>query len=87
MYFIAFDAYHRGGAEATAFLSVFAYDDYLRDYIRHNLKRLDTVWLKGTLKYKPCMDDKGKRRYKGYIKADSITKVIPMLPSQTKDSA
>lgn len=62
----------------TAFLSVFAYGDYAKEYVRQNLNRLDHVRVTGPLGYKATMDDKGRRKYIGYIRADRICKIIPL---------
>lgn len=68
---------------ADAFVSVFAHDDYLNEYVRHNLKKTDRVTVRGQLKYKPTMDDTGKKRHSGYILAYVISKNISLLPKMS----
>lgn len=62
----------------TDFMSVFVYNDVLRNIVRHQFKRLDRVRVEGTLKYKTCIDENGKKRFKGHIEATKIAKLIPL---------
>lgn len=62
----------------TDFLTVFVYDDMLRNIVRNNFKRLDRVRVEGALKYKSCIDNRGKRQYKGYIEANKIAKLTTL---------
>lgn len=74
-----------GTSDGTALLSVFVYDDYLKEYVRHNLKRSDCVWVKGPIKYKTVQDDQGKKRYTGYIRAESVCKIVPLIEHRTNN--
>lgn len=64
--------------EQTDFISVFVYDDTLRNIVRNQLKRLDRVRVEGVLKYKACIDDTGKKQYQGYILANRIAKLMKL---------
>lgn len=60
----------------TDFLPVFVYDKHLREIVQSQLKRLDRVRVEGMLKYKVDADSFGKKRYRGYILATCIAKMI-----------
>lgn len=62
--------------EQTDFIQVFAYNETLRNILKTQLKRLDRVRVEGVLKHKSCVDNTGKRQYKGYIEAHKIAKLI-----------
>lgn len=64
--------------DRTDFVSVFVYNETLCNIVRNQLKRLDRVRIEGVLKYKACVDDTGKKRYKGFVVATKISKVIPL---------
>lgn len=66
--------------EETDFIPVFAYNESLRNIIRTQLKRLDRVRVEGFLKYKTCVDNKGKKQYKCYIEANKIAKLLTFRP-------
>ncbi|XP_055305507.1 uncharacterized protein LOC129570105 [Sitodiplosis mosellana] len=66
--------------EQTDFITVFAYNESLRNIVRTQLKRLDRVRVEGTLKYKACIDSAGKKQYKCYIEANKIAKLITLRP-------
>lgn len=59
-------------------MPVFVYNDTLRNIVRNQLKRLDRVRIEGVLKYKACIDDMGKKQYKGYILANRIAKLMKL---------
>lgn len=64
--------------ERTDFIPVFVYNETLRNIVRNQLQRLDRVRIDGQLKYKACLDEKGKKQYKGYILANRIAKLIKL---------
>lgn len=64
--------------DRTDFITVFVYNEPLRNIVRNQLQRLDRVRVEGVLKYKACIDESGKKRYKGYVNATKIAKVISL---------
>lgn len=62
--------------ERTDFLPVFVYDKDLREIVQSQLKRLNRVRVEGIIKYKVDADHLGKKRYRGYILATRIAKMI-----------
>lgn len=58
------------------FISIFVYDNDLRQYIRKHLKSLDFVRVEGTLQYKSKLSNEGKYEQEGYIVANKINKVV-----------
>lgn len=72
-------SHYSDGNEGTIFLSVFAQNEELREYVRNNLQRLDYVQVKGALQYKTFVDQKGKKQFAGSINAESITRSMRLL--------
>lgn len=64
--------------DRTDFVSVFVYNQSLRNIVRNQLRRLDRVRIEGVLKHKVCIDETGKKQYKGYIEATKIAKVTSL---------
>lgn len=58
------------------FISIFVYNNDLRQYVRNNLKRLDFVRVEGMLKNKPKLTNDGKYQQEGYIVANKINKIV-----------
>ncbi|XP_031640708.1 uncharacterized protein LOC116352336 [Contarinia nasturtii] len=73
--------------DKTDLISIFAYNDVLRNILKRQLNRLDRVRVEGILKYKPCIDSQGKKKYKGYIKAERIIKLITFNDIEKKKAA
>lgn len=68
--------------ERTDFIPVFIYNDNLRNIVRYQLKRLDRVRVEGTLKYKSCINQNGKKQYKGFVVARRIDKLMNLTREQ-----
>lgn len=64
--------------DRTDFVPVFVYNETLRNIVRNQLKCLDRVRIEGVLRHKVCIDETGKKQYKGYIVATKIAKVISL---------
>lgn len=64
--------------EKVDFIPIFVYDDQLREYVRDHLKRLDRVRIEGEMKQKWAIDEFGKRKSSGYIKANRINKMVSL---------
>lgn len=62
--------------EQTDFVNIFVYDETLRNIVRNQLNKSDRVRVEGQLKQKVCVDDKGNKRYMGYIEATKIAKLV-----------
>lgn len=62
--------------EKTDFVPVFVYNKNLRNIVQNQMNKLDQVRVEGHLKYKVCIDHGGRKRYKGYIEATNIAKLL-----------
>lgn len=62
--------------EKTDFVPVFVYNENLRNIVRNQMNKLDQVRVEGNLKYKVCIDHEGRKRYKGYIEATNVAKLL-----------
>lgn len=58
------------------FMSIFVYDNDLRQYVRNHLRKLDFVRVEGALKNKPKLSNEGKYEQEGYIVANKINKIV-----------
>lgn len=67
------------------FHTVFVYDQDLSKYVRNNLEKGDRIYLRGFLTASSQIDVVGKKKYCGFIGAETIDKVTKFSRNQSSE--